>query len=218
MALEAEKYTDVVHQRSFRVVQYGVNKIFRPNVSMARPVPYPYVLSVSGVVPHKNFEDSIKVFASLRQRYKVPHVLYIIGAGPEKYVQSLKNLAIKLHIGNSINFMGSVPNQSLPGWYAYASAFMLTSGCESFGLPVIEAMASGTPVIVSNKSGLPDTVSNAGIIEDPFNTDIFADKLYQLLYDKKLREKFIKLGIKRASEFCWEKAAKDTMEIIINCV
>ena len=214
MALETQKYTDVVRQRPIRVVPYGVNTAFRPDTSMVRPVPCPYVLSVSWVLPYKDYEACIKIFASLRHRYQVPHVLYIIGPGPDKYVQSLKNLATELRIGDSVKFMGHVPNQSLPGWYAHADAFMLTSACDSLGLPVIEAMASGTPVLTSNLSGLPATVGDAGITADPARIEAFADQLYRVLTDEDLRHRLRQRGLERAAEFSWEKAAQGTIDVM----
>lgn len=214
MALEAEKYTGVVRQRPIRVVPYGVSVAFGPDTSMARPVQRPYVLSVSSVVPHKNYEACIQIFASLRHRYQVPHNLCILGSGPDNYMQSLENLATELQTGDSVKFMGHVPHQSLPDWYAHADAFMLTSACESFGLPVIEAMASGTPVMVSNLSGLPETVGGAGGVEDPARTEAFADQLYRVLTDEALRQRLRQRGLERAGEFSWKRTAQATMDVM----
>ena len=214
MALEAEKHTGVVRQRPIRVIPLGVNAAFRPDTSVVQPVQGPYVLSVSSIVPHKNYEACLKIFASLKQRYEVPHDLIILGSGPDRYVQSLRNLATELQIDDSVEFMGHIPHHRLPGWYAHANAFVLTSACESFGLPVIEAMASGTPVLVSNLSGLPETAGDAGIVEDPARTEVFADKLYRVLTDKELRQQLRRQGLKRAAEFSWERTARATIDVM----
>ena len=150
----------------------------------------------------------------LKHRYEVSHDLIIVSSGPDKYVQYLKNLATELQIGDSVKFMGHVPHQSLPGWYAHADVFMLTSACESFGLPVIEAMACGTPVLVSNLSGLPETVGGAGIIEDPARTEAFADQLHCVLTDEDLRHRLRQRGLERAAEFSWERTAQATIDVM----
>ena len=216
MAFELQEYTGIMRERPVHVVPGGLSNVFNQNISTNISTKTPYILSVSSVLPHKNYESCVKIFASLKSRYKVPHILFVIGLGPKEYVASLKKLSFDLEVNDSVYFMGPIVHIELAKWYIQADAFILTSLCESLGFTVIEAMASGIPVIVSNKSGLPDTVANAGIIEDPFKTDVFADKLFKLLDDNNLREKYVQMGLKRASEFSWDKAAKDTMDIIIN--
>ncbi len=212
MAFEAEQYTGI--RRSMHIVPYGVHEGFGPHNGHARPISEAYVLSVSSVVPHKNYEAAIEMFASLKRRYQVPHVLVIIGAGPTKYVQSLKDLAATLRIGASVRLVGHVEHQHLPAWYEHADAFVLTSACESFGLPIIEAMATGVPVVASKLSGLPETVGLAGILEDPAETDKFADQLYRALTDQELRQGLQSRGLKRAAEFTWSRTANATLNIM----
>lgn len=214
MAFEAGKYTGVVRQRPIQVVSLGVSKAFRPDYSSPRPVHYPYVLSVSLVIPPKNYDACIKIFACLKHRYQMPHFLYILGSGPHNYVQSLKSLANDLQVGDSVKFIGHVPHHVLPGWYQHADAFILTSSCESFGLPVIEAMASGTPVLASNLSGLLETVGGAGIVEDPRKTETFAAQLYRVLRDGGLRQRLRQQGLERASQFSWDRSAEATIHVM----
>ena len=217
MAFELEKYTGVVRERPIHIIPFGVNDEFYTSALQERPIKELYILSVSSVVPHKNYETCLRIFASLKNRHNVPHKLYIIGNGSSEYVESLVKLSDKLRIKDSVCFKGPLENRDLVKWYKNADAFIATSLCESLGFTVIEAMACGTPVIASNRSGLPDTVSNAGIVEDPAKTDIFADKLNSLLYDQDLRNELIQLGFKRAAEFSCEKAARETMEIMTAC-
>lgn len=214
MALEAEKHTRVVRERPIQIVPYGVNPEFRPDTGTDRPLARPYILSVSSLLPHKNYEAYIKSFAQLKHRDSLEHDLAILGSGPAGYVQSLKGLAAKLQIEDSVRFVGYVENQSLPTWYTHADAFVLASGCESFGLPIIEAMASCTPVISSNQSGLPETVSSAGILADPGNIDAFAEQQYRVLTDPGLRETLRRRGVARAAEFSWERTAQATLDVM----
>jgi glycosyltransferase involved in cell wall biosynthesis len=212
MAIEAERYTGI--HRPMHIVPLGVHKGFGPHNSQARPVSEAYVLMVSSLVPHKNYEAAVEIFANLKRRYQIPQVLVIIGTGPTGYVQSLKNLAATLKIEASVRFVGQVQHEHLPAWYEHADAFMLTSACESFGLPILEAMAAGVPVLASKLSGVPETVGSAGIMEDPAATDKFADQLYGVLTDHELRQRLRSLGLKRAAEFTWSRTADATLNIM----
>lgn len=212
MAREAEQYTGI--RRRMHIVPYGVHEGFGRHKGHDRPISEPYLLSVSSLVPHKNYEASIEIFANLKRRYQIPHVLVIIGTGPSSYVQSLKNLAATLKIEASVRFLGQVEHEHLPAWYEHTDAFMLTSACESFGLPLMEAMAAGVPVVASKLSGVPETVGSAGIVEDPAETDKFADQLYRVLTDQELRQRLQGLGLKRAAEFTWSRTADATLNIM----
>lgn len=214
MAFEAKKYTKINRQRPVHIIPYGLNGVFNPNRNVARQTPEPYIISVSSLLPHKNYEACVRIFARLKHCYQVKHNLILIGSGPTRYVQSLKDLATELHIGGSVKFMGHVPHENLPNWYVHADAFVLTSACESFGLPIIEAMASGTPVLVSNLSGLPETVGNAALIEDPGKIEDFAEKLHSVLTNESLRLSLRQEGLERAKGFSWEKTAHSTIRVM----
>jgi glycosyltransferase involved in cell wall biosynthesis len=217
MADEAQQYCSVKRKKDIHVVPCGVNDAFRVGAAKANlPRPYTgdYIISVSDLMPHKNFEACLRIFATLKRRHHVPHTLVIVGAGRAPYVHSLHALAADLKITDYVMFSGHVPHDTLPAWYAHASAFILASACESFGLPVIEAMAAGTPVVVSNLSGLPETVGSAGVVCDPSNFDAFADELYRVLTDDVLRKTLLQRGLNRSSAFAWDSTARDTLDVM----
>ena len=113
----------------------------------------------------------------------------------------------------SVKLCGCVSNEELLFLYNSADLFVYPSLYEGFGLPVIEAMACRTPVITSNVSSLPEVAGDAAILVDPYNVEEIADAIYRVISDKELKENLIAKGLKRATEFSWEKVAQETMKV-----
>jgi glycosyltransferase involved in cell wall biosynthesis len=91
---------------------------------------------------------------------------------------------------------------------------VLPSLYEGFGLPVLEAMASGTPVICSNVSSLPEVAADAAILVDPMDTEQISQALERVLRDAELRRDLIQRGLRQAKRFTWEACARQTLEIL----
>jgi glycosyltransferase involved in cell wall biosynthesis len=106
-----------------------------------------------------------------------------------------------------------VPDDELPGLYAGAEAFVLPSVYEGFGLPVLEAMASGTPVVASDAAALPETCGGAARLVAP-EPDALADALVTLLADTRERERLTALGLERARAFSWERTAREVDAVV----
>ena len=109
--------------------------------------------------------------------------------------------------------LGFVADEDLPGLYRLASVFAYPSLHEGFGIPPLEAMASGTPVVVSSVSSLPEVVGKAGLQVDPTSTEALADALGSLLGDESLRQDLARRGRLRARAFSWDDVALRTSRI-----
>jgi glycosyltransferase involved in cell wall biosynthesis len=107
----------------------------------------------------------------------------------------------------SIRQLGYVPENELPGLYAKARVLLMPSLYEGFGLPVLEAMASGTPVVAANRGALPETCGDAALVVEP---DQFADAAIEALDNERL----IAAGLERAARFTWERTARETDQAI----
>ena len=94
--------------------------------------------------------------------------------------------------------------------------FVFPSLSEGFGLPVLEAMASGTPVITSNITSLPEIAGDAAITVDPLDADAIAKAMMRVLIDKDLASSMVESGFRRAAEFTWKKTADQTKDLTIN--
>jgi glycosyltransferase involved in cell wall biosynthesis len=108
---------------------------------------------------------------------------------------------------------GYVPHTELPFIYNLATLFLYPSLRESFGIPIIEAMACGTPVITSNTSAMPEVAEEAAILVNPLDSASIATAISKVLDDKKFRNYLIFNGLCRATHFSWEATAEQTIAL-----
>jgi glycosyltransferase involved in cell wall biosynthesis len=168
----------------------------------------PFVLSVGSLEPGKNRERLLQAFARLRAR-GLEHTLVVAGQRAWRY-EGEEPLARRLGLGDSVRFLGHVPQADLPALYSAADLFAFPSLYEGFGLPAVEAMACGTPVVASNVSAVPEVVGDAALQVSPLDVEELADAMERLLRDERLRDELRERGLKRAAGFSWEKAARQT--------
>ena len=113
-----------------------------------------------------------------------------------------------------MRFFGFVPDKTLAVLYRLAGVFVFPSLYEGFGLPPLEAMASGTPVITSNVSSLPEVVGDAALLIDPYDPDAIADAIRRVLTDAGLRARPAAARDSRGSrQFSWERSVRRVREI-----
>jgi glycosyltransferase involved in cell wall biosynthesis len=97
--------------------------------------------------------------------------------------------------------------------YRLAGVFVFPSLYEGFGLPPLEAMASGTPVVTSNVSSLPEVVGDAAVLVDPYDPHAIADGIYRVLTDQQLRRDLARKGVARARQFSWAESVRRVRDI-----
>jgi glycosyltransferase involved in cell wall biosynthesis len=172
----------------------------------------PFILYAGNIKPHKNLERLIEAFHMTR-RGDLEHVkLLIIGDEISKYA-GLRRTVHRYKLHKHVRFFGFVPDATLAILYRLARVFIFPSLYEGFGLPPLEAMASGTPVITSNVSSLPEVVGDAAMLIDPYEPDAIAGALRRVLVDDRLREDMRERGLARAREFSWDRSVKRIREI-----
>ena len=173
----------------------------------------PFVLYTGNIKPHKNLERLIEAFNMLRQVPDLKDVqLLIIGDEISKYA-SLRRCVHRYKLHKHVRFFGFVTDQTLAALYRLADVFVFPSLYEGFGLPPLEAMASGTPVIASNASSLPEVVGNAALMVDPYDPAAIADAMRRVLTDGALRADLRAKGFDRARSFSWERSIRRVREI-----
>ena len=200
-------YPAVDHSSYYQTHDKGIlNKIDIPDNQKI-------ILYVGSEVPRQNVPLLIKAFASLKKR--IPEIKLVKIGDPQSYGarEALLRLINELDLGDDIIFAGYVPEEDMPKWYNAADILVYPCEYAGFGLPPLEAMACGTPVITSNTTSLPEVVGDAGIMIDPQDFELMADKMYDLLTDNKLNDKMINKGLKRSKLFNWDDSAKKTLEI-----
>lgn len=176
-------------------------------------LPPEFILSVAGLQPRKNLPNLIKAFCLAKERPEVTHKLVMIGAPLWQHSAIFDEIRASPVI-SEIVWLKFVPEEDLPAIYNLANLFVYPSLYEGFGLPLLEAMACGCPVVCSNSSSLPEVAGDAAILIDPTSAEQLADGIYRVLVDDNLRQDLTKKGLKRSSQFSWEKAARETLEVL----
>ena len=178
---------------------------------------YPFLLYAGAVRPQKNVPRLVEAFAVVRGELE-RHPLYrdlrliIIGDEISKY-PSVRRAVIKTRVEEVVRFLGFVPFDTLRVFFEAAAAFVFPSLYEGFGLPPLEAMASGTPVVTSNLSSLPEVVGNAAVLVNPENVFDIARGIREALLDEPRRAELIRRGYQQARRFSWAQAARQVLEI-----
>ena len=167
-----------------------------------------YVLSVGSLEPGKNRPRLFRALKALRDAGVHAH-LAIVGQPAWKYEEEAA-LVDELGMGDRIHYLGYVAPGDLPALYNGAAVFAFPSLYEGFGLPVIEAMACGVPVLTSEISATAEVAGDAGILVDPHDVEAIRDGLASLLGDPVLRDHYGRLGLARAAQFSWKRAADET--------
>jgi glycosyltransferase involved in cell wall biosynthesis len=185
-------------------------------------IDYPYVLYVGKLQARKNLVRVIRAYAQYRRETKSEARLVLAG----KRVQTSEGIdetIRELSLENDVVQIGYVPQPStdpcsaLPYLYSGARMFVFPSLYEGFGIPVVEAMASGTPVITSSTTSLPEVAGNAAEMVDPNSTEEIAAAMARIDQCPSIRERLIRRGLERAGEFTWERCAAATLNAYSLC-
>jgi len=173
------------------------------------PEQMPFLLSVANFQPRKNLEALVRAAARLPQVAAGEMAVVLVGEGSEEetrrlteVIRSLKTPRLKIHLP------GYLQGVALRAAYAEASALVFTSLCESFGIPVLEAMSQGCPVALASSSGLPEVGREAGWYFQPTVEDEITDVVGQLLNNEKVRQERILMGRAISQEYRWDASAR----------
>lgn len=205
-----------------RAVYNGVSTHFKPvvdeterlRIKTTYHLPDRYCFFLGNTDPKKNTEGTLKAFSDYRKQTQIDLKLVMIDFDRDSL------LAILQAIGDTdllehIVLTGYVPNTDLPGIYSQCSFFLYTSLRESFGIPMLEAMACGVPVITSNTSCMPEIADDAALLVNPFVPSEITEAMIQLTNDADLRKALIDKGIVRAASFSWKTMAKQVLQLYL---
>ncbi len=172
-----------------------------------------FVLYVGNIRPHKNLVRLIEALHQLRESSRFEHLrLLIIGDEISKY-PTLRRAVHRHKLHKHVRFFGFVPDRTLAVLYRLATVFVFPSLYEGFGLPPLEAMASGTPVVTSNVSSLPEVVGDAALLIDPYDPAAIAEGISLALTDEALRAQLVARGLERARSYSWETSVRRVREV-----
>jgi glycosyltransferase involved in cell wall biosynthesis len=180
-------------------------------------IQYPFVLYAGRIRPHKNIPRLIEAFAVVRgelESHPVYKDLRLIIIGDEiSRNPEVRRAVAQTRTQQFVRFLGFVPFETLKEFYSAASAFAFPSLYEGFGLPPLEAMATGIPVVTSSVSSLPEVVGDAAMIVNPENVFDIARGIREVLVDEGVRSRLIKSGFAQVRQFSWRRTAEQTLEV-----
>lgn len=171
-----------------------------------------YILYVGSLEPRKNIKTLVEAYEDLRERNpQIKTRLVLIGGESPLFAEV--RLTIK-KFKQDVIFKGFVDDDSLAEYYRRASLVVYPSLYEGFGLPPLEAMASGTPVVTSMTSSIPEVVGDAAIMVSPYDVGQLADTMAHVLSDPALRRSLIARGYQQVRRFNWYRVARNTLAVL----
>ncbi len=195
------------------LVYWAVGDKFRQTQSKEEktPSPFEYILYVGSLEPRKNIKTLLQAYTQLREADPtIKTKLMLIGTGNPLFKK------INLSLGpfaDDIILQGFIEDDVLRRFYREAKLVVYPSLYEGFGLPPLEAMASGVPVVTSNTSSLPEVVGKAALTVDPLNGTELAEAMKRGLLDEPLRQDLIRKGYEQVSRFNWYRVARNVISI-----
>ena len=219
---ERKRITDLLHLDPERLVAIynGFGNHFKPIVSYLDTTRKylrqdKYLFFLGNTDPKKNTIKTLKAYRIYLQQSILPLPLLIADID-ETYVNPMLKENGLESIREWLIYPGYITNSDLPAIYSGAEAFLYTSLRESFGIPILEAMACGTPVITSNTSSMPEVAGEGALLIDPTKEEEIANKLLQLESDRSFYNQQVAYGLERVKIFSWQKTAQSTLEIYLS--
>ena len=175
----------------------------------------PYFCFVGAFTPRKNVRTLVEAFLAFRQQHPdAPHRLVLAGSSLHRDPALTQALALA---GERVLTLGHIPGDALSALYGGAEAFCFPSRFEGFGIPLVEAMASGCPVISSSASCMPEIVGSAGLLVDPEDVPAWAEALGRLAQDPEALQAYRERGLQRAQDFSWTQSASVVWKALQPC-
>jgi glycosyltransferase involved in cell wall biosynthesis len=175
-------------------------------------LPERYFLYAGAIYPPKNFTRMVRAYA----RVGPPRGISLVIAGGENRFLSEQELREPQRLGLErwVKWVGWLDTETLPAFYQMATALLLPSLFESFGLPVLEAMASGCPVVTADRYGTREIAQGAAVLVDPESVDAIAGGMLAVLDEPVMCRTLIKAGKDRARSFTWTRCAAQTLAVL----
>jgi glycosyltransferase involved in cell wall biosynthesis len=221
---ELLKYKYVSNSSMIGLAPSGITACYKPanvqdadhlrSVKEKYHLPSSYLLFTGRINKRKNIQSLLTALTLLSDK-QIP--LIIVGEADSKQAD-LKKKVEHPDLKNRVHFTGSVSDEELAGIYAMATVFCFPSFAEGFGLPPLEAMASGVPVIVSNTTSMPEACGNAAVFIDPDDPQSIAAGIEELLLNKNTREQKIAEGIAWSAQYTWKRTAEQIMQGIFQAL
>ncbi|MDP2682480.1 MAG: glycosyltransferase family 1 protein [Deltaproteobacteria bacterium] len=195
------------HCENFKKIDTGAVSAFRKR----HVLPENFIFYPAATWPHKNHINLVRAYKILKEKYAIKDKLILTGIKKQNHTNVEMEIE-RLGLSEYITHLGYMPYEDLPLLYNAAGILVFPSLFEGFGIPVVEAMATGLPVACSNTTSLPEVAGDAAVVFNPEDPYDIAEKV-SMLYDKDLRNTLIGKGFERARSFTWERTAEETLKV-----
>lgn len=185
------------------------------SIRLKYKLPKSYMFFLGNTDPKKNVRGVMTALKLLKSQNKLPLPLVMPDLDRDYLQRTLQELKAT-DLKDNIITCGYVPNHELPSIINNATIFLYPSLRESFGIPLLEAMACGVPVITSNTSSMPEVAGDAALFIDPFKPETLAEKIELLMNTPDLRTELKQKGLQRAQQFSWENTAHQMLQLYEN--
>jgi glycosyltransferase involved in cell wall biosynthesis len=173
----------------------------------------PFILSVGRLEEKKNTRRIIEAFDQVKNKFgsgKHGDLQLVLVGNPGRGYELIEEALQKSKYSSDIIRPGYVENEEIAVFLKYATLFLFPSKYEGFGIPVLEAMASGCPVIISDAAALPEVAGGAALAVDPNDETALVEAILTLCLNPAERERYHELGLRRVKDFYWKKTALAT--------
>ena len=194
------------------MIYNGYNEWFKPQKNHSQSFSSGYFFFLGNTDPKKNTERTLVAYARYLEQSFVQRPLLMADLDASYLDDIIRRNHIE-HIRDHIKMPGYIVNSDLPAVYHHAFAFLYTSLRESFGIPLLEAMACGTPVITSNTSSMPEIAGSDAILVNPENIDDITHMMLRLETDNTFYERQKAIGLERAKLFSWQQTATQLLKV-----
>jgi glycosyltransferase involved in cell wall biosynthesis len=200
------------------VAPLGASEIFGKgdaplSVSLPEGVARPFLLHVGDLHERRNLSIVVHALMDARRRLAPPSLSLVLAGVDRGVGDRLAAVAADDGAAEAVIRLGAVSEPTLRSLYHGAVALVYPSRYEGFGLPLVEAMASGTPVLASRAASIPEVVGESGILLDPDDPTRWADAIVHVMSDPVLRARLRADGLTRAAMFTWERTARITLDV-----
>ena len=200
------------------VAPLGADPSFAPrNPEMSQQLPAgvvpPYLLHVGDLHERRNLPMLVDIVVEARRHFGTVPGLSLVVVGKDLGIApELSAMAARAGARDAVVHLSSASDKQLHELYRSAAALVYPSLYEGFGLPVIEAMASGTPVIASNRAALPELIGDGGILIDPTDVDRWTQTVIDVVTSDERRASMRRDGLRQAAAFTWDRTARLTLD------
>jgi glycosyltransferase involved in cell wall biosynthesis len=194
------------------VVHHGVDEVYLTPDNRTRKS---YLLAVSDIYVQKNFHTLIQALAIARRRCPDLNLKVAGRRIDEGYFQEVAESIRSNGLEDSVEFLGPLSKESLRQHYLDCAVFVFPSTIETFGHPLVEAMASGAPVASSNRTAMPEILGDAGEFFDPLDPNEMADAIVRIILEPGLAQALSERGRRQAGRYSWRRSAKQTADVLV---